>query len=61
MVIPPDFSRQIKSNEPVNVQVLVDGTDVNNARVIQNSIRATTNFFLQSNNLQSATQKVVVF
>lgn len=59
VVIPPDFSRQIKSNKSVDVQVLVDGTDVNNARVIQNSIRATTNFFLQSNNLQPSTQKVI--
>lgn len=56
VVISPDFSRQIKSNKSVDVQVLVDGTDVNNARVIQNSIRATTNFFLQSNNFQSSTQ-----
>jgi ABC-2 type transport system permease protein len=58
VVIPPDFSRQIKSNKSIDVQILVDGTDVNNARVIQNSIRATTNFFLQSNNLQPSTQKV---
>jgi ABC-2 type transport system permease protein len=58
VVIPPDFSRQIKSNKSVDVQVLVDGTDVNNARVIQNSIRATTNFFLQSNNFQSSTQSI---
>ena len=40
------------------MQVLVDGTDVNNARVIQNSIRATTNFWLQSNKLLSGTQKI---
>jgi ABC-2 type transport system permease protein len=56
LVIPPNFSRQIKSNKSVDLQVLIDGTDVNNARVIQNSIRATTNFFLQSNNFQSSTQ-----
>jgi ABC-2 type transport system permease protein len=59
VVIPPDFSRQIKSNQSVDVQVLVDGTDVNNARVIQNSIRATTNFFLQNNHLQPSNQKVI--
>lgn len=58
LVIPPDFSRQIKSNKSVRVQVLVDGTDVNNARVIQNSIRATTNFFLESHHFQSSTQLV---
>lgn len=59
VVIPPDFSRRIKSGQSSSVQVLVDGTDVNNARVIQNSIRATTNFFLRTSDLQSATDKVV--
>jgi ABC-2 type transport system permease protein len=58
VVIPPDFSRHLKSNKSVSVQVLVDGTDVNNARVIQNSLRATTNFFLQNHQLQPKTQKV---
>lgn len=47
VVIPPNFSRQLLSQPSVAVQVLVDGTDVNNARVIANGIRATTNFFLQ--------------
>jgi len=54
VVIPPDFSRQIKAKKSVDVQVLVDGTDVNNARIVENSIRATTNFFLQSRQLQSS-------
>ena len=48
VVIPPDFSREIKAGKPVSVQVLVDGSDVNNARIAQNSIRATTNFFNQT-------------
>ncbi|MGF1537377.1 MAG: ABC transporter permease [Elainellaceae cyanobacterium] len=48
VVIPPEFSRRIKDEKTSPVQVLVDGTDVNNARVIRNSIRATTRFFLQS-------------
>ncbi|AFZ44084.1 ABC-2 type transporter [Halothece sp. PCC 7418] len=48
VVIPPDFSRQIKANKTVDVQVLVDGSDVNNARIAENSIRATTNFFIQT-------------
>ncbi|MBK4729701.1 ABC transporter permease [Oxynema sp. CENA135] len=51
IIIPPDFSQKIKTGKTTEVQVLVDGTDVNNARVIQNSIRATTNFFLQSTGL----------
>jgi ABC-2 type transport system permease protein len=45
VVIPPDFSRRLDSGQSVEVQVLVDGTDVNNARIIQNSLRATTRFF----------------
>jgi len=51
VVIPPDFQRRVKSQRPVTVQALIDGTDVNNARIIQNSLRATTQFFLHSSNL----------
>jgi ABC-2 type transport system permease protein len=51
VVIPPDFARQIKARKPVTIQALIDGTDVNNARVIQNSLRATTQFFLRSSDL----------
>ncbi|AFY77031.1 MAG: ABC transporter permease [Hydrococcus sp. C42_A2020_068] len=59
VVIPPDFSRKIKSEIPVEVQAIVDGSDVNNARVIQNSIRATTLYFLRSSKLQPNTNKVI--
>lgn len=59
VVIPPDFSRRIKEQKSTPVQVLVDGTDVNNARVIRNSIRATTNFFVQDQGLQSRTASVI--
>jgi ABC-2 type transport system permease protein len=51
VVIPPDFARNIKSHQTASVQALVDGTDVNNARIIQNSLRATTQFFLRSSGL----------
>ncbi|HEY9618446.1 MAG TPA: ABC transporter permease [Microcoleaceae cyanobacterium] len=51
VVIPPDFSQRIQANKPSDIQVIVDGTDANNARVIRNSIKATTQFFLQSENL----------
>ena len=47
VVIPPTFARDVAEGSST-VQVLVDGTDVNNARVIQNSIRGVTNFFIQS-------------
>jgi ABC-2 type transport system permease protein len=46
VIIPPEFSRRIRSGQPAAVQVLVDGSDVNNARVIRNGIQATTQFFL---------------
>lgn len=52
IIIPPDFSSRIKSDRISPVQVLVDGTDVNNARVIRNSIQATTRFFLRNTGLQ---------
>jgi ABC-2 type transport system permease protein len=58
VIIPPDFSQQIKSGKTSTVQVLIDGTDVNNARIVKNSIQATTNFFL-STGLQSSADKVV--
>jgi len=58
VIIPPQFSRHIKSGESVDVQVLIDGTDVNNARIIQNAIKATTVFFLRTNKLQENEQKV---
>jgi ABC-2 type transport system permease protein len=59
VVIPPDFSRQLQAQTPNTVQVLVDGTDVNNARVIRNSLRATTEFFLAVQGLQTASAEVV--
>jgi ABC-2 type transport system permease protein len=51
VVIPPEFSRRVKAQRPVAVQVLVDGTDANNARVIRNSVQATTGFFLRQQGL----------
>lgn len=51
VIIPPDFSRDIKSRRQSTVQVIVDATDVNNARVIKNSCLATTQYFLMSQKL----------
>ncbi|WGV25851.1 ABC transporter permease [Halotia branconii] len=59
VVIPPDFSSRIKSDLPSTVQILVDGTDVNNARIIKNSIQATTRFFLRNSGLQSSTDEII--
>jgi ABC-2 type transport system permease protein len=52
IIIPPDFSGKIKAGQPSIVQVQVDGTDVNNARIIKASIQATTRFFLRTSGLQ---------
>ena len=59
VIIPPDFSRRIKSGSTSTVQVLVDGTDTNNARVIKNIIQATTQSFLRNSGLLPSTDKVI--
>ena len=59
VVIPPDFSSRIKSGSTSTVQVLVDGTDVNNARIIKNSIQATTKLFLQRSGFQLSADKII--
>lgn len=50
ITIPPEFSRRIRQGQAADVQVVIDATDVNNARVIKNSILATTGYFLRSHN-----------
>jgi ABC-2 type transport system permease protein len=59
VIVPPDFSRRIKANHSSDVQVLVDGSDANNARVIKNSLKATTHSFLQAEGLIPNTQPIV--
>ncbi len=51
VIIPPEFSRTLTSGRQAHYQVIVDATDVNNARVIKNSILATTNRFIADNRL----------
>lgn len=58
VVIPPDFSRRVKANKTVDIQAIVDGTDANNARVIRNGIKATTQSFLQSEDLMPETAPI---
>lgn len=48
VIIPPEFSRKFKAGLDSPIEVLIDGTDVNNARVIKNSIVASTQFFQQT-------------
>lgn len=52
VIIPPNFDRRIKAGKSSQVQVLVDATDTNNARVIKNIIRATTRSFLRESVMQ---------
>jgi ABC-2 type transport system permease protein len=59
VIIPPDFSSQIKSDLNTNIQVFVDGSDANNARVIKNSIQATNLNFLQVSQLQIIDSKII--
>ncbi len=60
VIIPPDFESQIKAGRQTTVQVLIDGSDGNNARLIQNSLKATTNSFLISSGLVSNESNKVV-
>lgn len=59
MIIPPDFSRIIKSNRTCNVQFLIDGTDVVNAKVLKNSILGITEFFLSSRKLIVENSRII--
>lgn len=58
VIIPPQFSRTIKANIPVKIQVLIDATDVNNARVIKNNIQNVTNFFIKAQQLAPSTNAI---
>jgi ABC-2 type transport system permease protein len=58
VIVPPEFSRQIQAGKPADIQILVDGTDANNARVIKNSIKATTNAFMQAEKLIPETNAI---
>jgi ABC-2 type transport system permease protein len=58
IIIPPNFSQQVMAGRGSSVQVLIDGTDVNNARVIQNSIQAVTRFFVQTSGLQTTPPRI---
>lgn len=60
VIIPPSFSRQIKAGQSTDVQVIVDGTDANNARVIKNSIKATTRSFLEAEGLVPTSSPIQV-
>jgi ABC-2 type transport system permease protein len=58
VIIPPEFSRDIQAGRSAKVQVLIDATDVNNARVIRGSIQRVTNFFMREHGLIPATNSI---
>lgn len=58
IIIPPDFSRRIKSGKNSDVQVLVDGSDVVNSKVIKNGVVAITKYFLISRGFQKDKSKI---
>jgi ABC-2 type transport system permease protein len=59
LIIAPDFSRRLKSDKIAHAQLLVDGIDVNNAKVITNTIRAVTDIFVQEQDLQENDHPIV--
>ena len=54
VIVPPEFSRRIAAGRSADVQVLVDGSDANNARIVRNGMEATTRFFLRQQGLLPA-------
>lgn len=55
IIIPSDFNSRIKNGKASPVQVLIDATDTNNARVINNIIQSTTRAFLRNSQIQTNT------
>jgi ABC-2 type transport system permease protein len=45
IVIPPGFARKLAQRQTAPIQVMVNGIDINNARVVQNSVIATCGYF----------------
>ena len=58
VIIPSEFSRDIQGSRSTKLQVLIDATDVNNARIIKNSIARVNNFFMQEHGLLPATNSI---
>ena len=59
VIIPPNFSRNLIQGHQAHFQVLVDATDVNNARVIKNGIIGTTLGFIKANRLDPNSRTVI--
>ena len=59
IVIPSDFSADLARGKPIDVQALVDATDVNNARVVKNILVGANQFFLTTRGLIEMNQQLV--
>lgn len=58
VVIPARCSDRIAAGQPCGVQLLIDGSDVNNARVIRNGLEAASREFLKREGLLPATERL---
>jgi len=45
VIVPPEFSRRLRGGKTATVQLLVDGTDSNTARIVRTGVRQVTEFF----------------
>lgn len=54
IVIPPEFERNLAAGRQATYQALIDGTDVNNARVVEDSLLETTMRFEQLSGLSQS-------
>lgn len=59
IIIPPNFSRKLQQKQISNLQLLIDGTEVNNARAIQSNLRAVSQIFLQEQDLSVQPSNVI--
>lgn len=58
ITIPPDFSRSLQANRTATIQAIIDGADVNNARVIKNGLLAITQRFEADLGLQNGSRAI---
>ncbi|MCC5670748.1 ABC transporter permease [Nostoc sp. CHAB 5784] len=54
LIIPPEFTRDLRHGREAQVQILVDGTDANTANLIRNYAIATNNAFVGNLNHKTA-------
>jgi ABC-2 type transport system permease protein len=60
LIIPPGFGRKIKGHQISRIQALINGIDVNNARIAAATIDFSTRSFLTSHGLDHPTNKFLL-